>query len=86
MSMALRCWSKCRIICTSDAADLSLPKEEKTSDEILAEFYLERFGPDVKVEIDNDDMPVSVNGYPFRTVEAGFNVRGLEDKSIHINN
>ena len=69
-----------RVIHTSDALDVESMDTERSIDQLLAEMYLEEFGPDVVVEIGEDSNPVSVNGYPYQIVQASFNVRGVEDK------
>ena len=47
---------------------------------VLREAMAERFGPDAKVETDENGRPAAVNGYPVREVEASFFVRGAEEK------
>ena len=54
--------------------------EEPGTDSFLSQPFEKRFGEDAIVEMDENQNPVSVNGYPFRTVTASFNVRGLENK------
>ena len=54
--------------------------EEPGTDSFLSQPFEKRFGEDAIVEMDENQNPVSVNGYPFRKVTASFNVRGLEDK------
>ena len=41
-----------------------------------------RFGMGAVVETDENQMPVSVNGYPVRQVETCFNVRAVEEKIV----
>ena len=41
-----------------------------------------RFGMNAVVEADEDGTPVSVNGYPFRSVETSINVRGVDEKIV----
>jgi len=55
---------------------------EKLSDEDLeiAWDLMEQFGPDTDVEIGENDSIVSVNGFPYRKVDAAFNIRSVKDK------
>ena len=69
-----------RVINTSDALDVETMDSERSIDQLIAEIYLDEFGPNVVVEIGEDSTPVSVNGYPYQNVQASFNVRGTEDK------
>ena len=41
-----------------------------------------RFGMGAVVETDENQMPVSVNGYPVRQVETCFSVRAVEEKIV----
>ena len=68
-----------RVIRTSEAAEY-IAAGITDQDAMIALAYREEFGPDAEVEIRADGSIVSVNGYPYRTVEAGFNIRSVEDK------
>ena len=69
-----------RTIYTSDAYKWYMVHEEPTTDDLLAEVFLEEFGYDAEVGVLDDGTVVSVNGYPYHSVQAAFNVRGVEEK------
>ena len=65
-----------RVVSTAaDAAEGYKDPDDLTEDEALAISLLDSFGPGVEVELGEDDRPVAVNGYPYRSVEAVFAIR-----------
>ena len=52
------------------------PEEERRLEMLM------RFGMDAVVETDENNEPVSVNGYPYRKVRASFNVRSVSEKYV----
>ena len=66
-------------LCLLCSAAFSLA-EEAAADASDEEYLLAyRFGPDAKVETDENGYPVSVNGYPTQLVRAGFNNLGQQE-------
>ena len=63
---------------TATAADNGSPLPE----EDLARDFPMRFGMDAVVVADENQTPVSVNGYPLRQVETCFNIRAVEEKIV----
>ncbi len=53
-----------------------LPEEDPAGD------FSMRFGIEAVVEADENQTPVSVNGYPLRQVETCFNIRAVEEKIV----
>ena len=68
-----------RVFRTSDA-EKYLDAGETDPDAMMTFALLDQLGADMEVEIRADGSIVSVNGYPYRTVEADFNVHSVENK------
>lgn len=65
--------------CSEDAAEGYDPAEKTPEEERRLEMEM-RFGVDTVVETDEDNNIVSVNGYPYRSVRASYNVRSTTEK------
>ena len=61
---------------TAALAENDSVQPEETDD------FSARFGMGAAVELDENQEPVSVNGYPLRQVDTCFNVRAVEDKIV----